>query len=85
MLLKPEKLNRLCKGILTFAIDTYWSQYLADVGEIREEIHLYSFGGRVPFLEFQKIAGKMFADLSNELTDEVIETFNQMPIVFHTT
>ena len=79
-LLKPKKLNRLCKRILISAIDTHWSQYLAEIGEIREEIHLYSFGGRVPFLEFQKMAEKIFADLSNELATKVIQTFNNIPI-----
>jgi preprotein translocase subunit SecA len=78
--LKHEKLSRLCKRILISSIDTYWSQYLSDIGEIREEIHLYSYGGRVPFFEFQKIAGRIFADLSKELYDKVIQTFNTIPI-----
>jgi preprotein translocase subunit SecA len=34
-----EKLNHLCKRILVSSIDTSWSQYLMDIGEIREEIH----------------------------------------------
>ena len=57
--LKYKKLLRLCKRLLISSIDTYWSQYLADIGQVREEIHLYSLGGRVPFFEFQKIAEKL--------------------------
>ncbi|MFC1823528.1 accessory Sec system translocase SecA2 [Thermodesulfobacteriota bacterium] len=79
-LLKHEKLNRLCKRILISSIDAYWSQYLSDIGEIREEIHLYSYGGRVPFFEFQKISGRIFAELSREWNDKVIQTFNNIPI-----
>jgi preprotein translocase subunit SecA len=79
-LLKHKKLSRMCKRILISSIDTNCSQYLADIGEIREEIHLYSLGGRVPFFEFQKIAGKIFADLSKELDDNVIKKFNNIPI-----
>ena len=80
-LLKNEKLNRLCKQILISSIDTYWSQYLSDIDEIREDIHLYSYCGREPFFEFQKIAKKRFADLSKEWDDYVIQTFNHIPIV----
>jgi len=78
--LNPEKLSRLCKKILIASIDAHWSQYLADIGEIREEIHLYSFGGREPFFEFQKITRNRFAELSRELDYKVIETFNNIPI-----
>jgi preprotein translocase subunit SecA len=79
-ILKHEHLNRLCKRILISSIDTYWSQYLSDIGEIREEIHLYSYGGRVPFFEFQKIARNIFAELSKEMYDKVIQTFNNISI-----
>ncbi len=79
-ILKHEHLHRLCKRILISSIDTYWSQYLSDIGEIREEIHLYSYGGRVAFFEFQKIARKIFADLSKEMYDKVIQTFNNITI-----
>ena len=33
----------------------------------------------MPFFEFQKIAGKIFADLSKELDDNVIQKFNNIP------
>jgi preprotein translocase subunit SecA len=79
-ILNHEQLKRLCKRILISSIDTYWSQYLSDIGEIREEIHLYSYGGRVPFFEFQKIARNIFADLSKEMYDKVIRTFDNIPI-----
>jgi preprotein translocase subunit SecA len=80
-LLKHEKLNRLCKRILISSIDSNWSQYITEIGAIREEIHLFSYSGRVPFFEFQKIAGKIFTELSNELNDKIIQTFNNIPIV----
>ena len=79
-LLKLKKLDRLCKRILISSIDTYWSRYLADIGEIREEIHLYSLGGRVPFFEFQKMAEKIFDSLSKELDTKVIQMFNNIPM-----
>ena len=80
LLLKREKLNSLCKRMLISSIDTCWSQYLSDIGEIREEIHLYSYGGYVPFFEFQKSAGKIFAYLSRESYDKMIQRFNNIPI-----
>lgn len=79
-ILQSEKLDQLCRGILISAIDRYWSQYLAEIGEVREEIHLYSLGGVVPFFEFQKISRQLFANLSRALEEDVVQTFNTIPI-----
>jgi preprotein translocase subunit SecA len=78
--LNLRKLNKLCKRIIISSIDAYWSQFLTDIDEIREEIHLYSLGGRVPFFEFQKKAGEIFDHLSKELDDKVVQTFNNIPM-----
>lgn len=78
--IEQKELSQLCKCILIFSIDKFWIQYLADINEVREEIHLYSFGGYVPYYEFQKTAEKMFSDLSRQMTDDMIQMFNNMSV-----
>lgn len=71
-----EKIIGICKMILLYTTDKYWSHYLAEIADIREGIHLVRFGGKEPYLEFQKVAVSIFDELLNELDDELIQTFN---------
>ncbi len=73
-----EHLNNLCRKILLYYIDSYWSLYLADIAELREGIHLHRIGGRVPHFEFQKQAINIFADRLKEIDDEAINYFNNI-------
>lgn len=50
-----EKLSVLCRSISLRCIDRHWSDYLADVTDIREGIHLRRLGGQNPLFEFQRI------------------------------
>jgi preprotein translocase subunit SecA len=53
-------------GILA-AIDNLWSEYLAEVGELRDGIHFRSWGGREPLQEFLADASRMFEELSQRI------------------
>ncbi|MCP4022427.1 MAG: hypothetical protein GY729_11335, partial [Desulfobacteraceae bacterium] len=75
----PEQLEKWCKGVLMNAIDDSWSQYLFEMGDIKEEIRFYSMGGRNPFLEFQKISVKVFSNLTNKINSQVMERIEQIP------
>ncbi|MBN2093173.1 accessory Sec system translocase SecA2 [candidate division KSB1 bacterium] len=75
-----EKLNEICKRLTLFYIDKYWSQYLAEIADIREGIHLQSIGGQVPFIEFQKLSIKIFDELLEQLDNELIQIFTQLQI-----
>jgi preprotein translocase subunit SecA len=75
-----KHLGRLCQNILLYCIDTYWSQHLADIADIRESIHLHRIGGQDPYFEFQKLAVAKFADLLRASEDEAIHLFTTMQI-----
>ena len=61
-------------------IDTYWQQYLAEISEIRESIHLKRVGGQDPYIEFQKLAIKLFDQLLKKLDRQLIQIFNSIHI-----
>jgi preprotein translocase subunit SecA len=82
-LLGAEHVNRVCQNILCSCIDTSWSQYLADIAEIREGIHLHRIGGQDPYFEFQKLAVTRFEDLLKESEDQALRFFTTMRISNH--
>jgi len=61
-------------------IDKFWSQYLADVADIREGIHLTRIGGQMPILEFHKRAIKLFENYQKISKEEMIRSFNKIRV-----
>jgi preprotein translocase subunit SecA len=63
-----------------YLIDNYWQQYLAEIAEIRESIHLKRVGGQDPYIEFQKLAIKIFDQLLKNLDSQLVQIFNTIHI-----
>ena len=55
------ELMRQCKYLSLLILDKSWSQYLAEIADIREGIHLLNLGGEDPLFEFHK---RSFENLS---------------------
>lgn len=77
----PKKLDNICKHISLYYTDKSWSQYLADIAEVREGIHYTRIGGQAPVLEFHKLAVKIFDELQNDIEDDMIRSFNDIKMV----
>ena len=75
-----KNLNGICQLISFYLIDNYWQQYLAEIAEIRESIHLKRVGGQDPYIEFQKLAIKIFDQLLLKLDRQLIQIFNTIQI-----
>lgn len=80
LLIDDNHLNRMSQKILLHCLDASWSQYLADMAEIREGIHLQRLGGLDPFFEFQKLAIAGFSDLIKEVEKNAVDLFNALRI-----
>jgi preprotein translocase subunit SecA len=75
-----QKLENLCRLISLNQIDFSWSEYLAEIADIRESIHLKRVGGQDPYIEFQKLAIKIFDEMLVKLDEQLIGIFNSLPI-----
>jgi len=75
-LIGKKKLNYLCQIISLYFIDSCWQQYLAEISDIRESIHLKRVGGQDPYIEFQKLAIKIYDQVLHKLDDQLIQLFN---------
>ena len=79
-LIGEDELNNICQQISFYLIDSYWQQYLDEISEIRESIHLKRVGGQDPFIEFQKLAIQIFDERMLELDKDLIQKFNSIQI-----
>ncbi len=66
-----ERTLELERGLTLFLIDEEWSQYLADIAELRSGIHWVSLGGRDPLSEYLRQVAVNFERLLERL-DELI-------------
>jgi preprotein translocase subunit SecA len=79
-LLGSDKLERICELISLYHIDKYWSQYLTEIADIREGIHLRRIGGQVPLIEYQKLAILLFNELLIKLDEVLVKEFGSLQI-----
>jgi preprotein translocase subunit SecA len=75
-----ENLNSICQLVSFYLIDKNWQEYLAEMAEIREAIHLKRVGGQDPYIEFQKLAIKIFDELLKKLDSQLVQIFNNIQI-----
>jgi preprotein translocase subunit SecA len=78
--LTGAKFDHLCSMIFLNKIDDVWSQFLAEIADIREGIHLKRLGGQDPFIEFQKMSVPLFDELLAQLDEDVIQFFEMLEI-----
>jgi preprotein translocase subunit SecA len=70
--LVAEELVTLCKRISLWCLDGHWSEYLAEVTDIREGIHLRRIGGQNPLFEFHKIVIDLFDTIQNDIEKSML-------------
>jgi len=61
-------------------IDRCWSEYLAEMQALRDEVHLLQLGGQDPFTEFWRTALKAFDTLQIRIDDTIVEIFERIEI-----
>lgn len=62
------------------AMDDLWTDYLANVAELRGGIHWVSWGGRDPLYEFLTSVQQIYADFHRLLNGEIEEAFRSAEI-----
>lgn len=88
----PERWSRLCAAYgkellkeierrLTLVIlDRCWSDHIAEMQAVRDEVHLVQLGGKDPFAEFYRTAGAAFEALVDRIDDTIIEVFERIEV-----
>ncbi len=78
--LNQEIIDESCRLISLWQIDRLWSQYLAEINDIRDGIHLKRLGRQLPLLEYSKIAIELFDQYRDSFDDERITAIENIHI-----
>jgi len=75
-----ETLREIERRITLVTIDRCWSDHLAEMQAVRDEVHLVQLGGRDPFAEFCRTAAAAFEALLARIDEAIVETFERIEI-----
>lgn len=75
-----EKTAAICRTLSLHVIDQIWSQYLDEIADIREGIHLVRLGQGDPLFEFNKRIIALFDKLKSAMASRNVEAFNALEI-----
>lgn len=75
-----EKTARICREFSLFFIDKTWSQYLDDIADIRESIHLVRLGRQDPLFAFNKRIIYLFENLQGAMASLMVKAFNAVRV-----
>ena len=62
------------------AVDRCWSDHLAVLGRVRDELHFVVYDGRTPLVEFCRMAGELYHDLLESVEGEIVRTFEALEV-----
>ena len=79
-LLGKEFMSKLERVAVLQTIDDKWREHLRSMDDLKEGIHLRSYGQKDPLLEYKSEAYKLFVDLIGEINkDSVLFAFKYFP------
>jgi preprotein translocase subunit SecA len=73
-------LNSIEQRLTLLIIDSCWSEHLAEMQVVRDEIHLVKLDGRDPLTEFFRTAGAAYEQLVERIEETIAETFEMLEI-----
>jgi preprotein translocase subunit SecA len=74
------RLDEIERRLTLLTIDRCWSDYLAEVREMREDVLLLAFAGKIPLAEFHREVLRTFVALEERIDDEIVRTFESLEI-----
>jgi preprotein translocase subunit SecA len=75
-----EILDEVERRLTLLVIDRSWSDHLMELRRVRDGMHVVGFVGKDPVAEFCREAGGAFADLRDEIDDEIVAIFESLEI-----
>jgi preprotein translocase subunit SecA len=66
-----DKFNEFLKAIILRVVDTYWTQHIDQMSELRQSIGLQSYAQMNPLREYQDMGYQMFNDMIQSVDNDV--------------
>jgi preprotein translocase subunit SecA len=73
-------LREIERRITLLTIDRCWSDHLAEMQAVRDEVHLVRLGGREPLVEYCRTADAAFEALQSRIDGTIVEIFERIEI-----
>lgn len=73
-------LQEIERRITLVTLDRCWSDHLAEMQAVRDEVHLVQLGGRDPFVEYCRTAQAAFEALLSRIDDTIVEIFERIEV-----
>jgi len=70
----------LCTSLALRCTDRVWSEFLADMADLRDGIHLRRIGGQDPLYEFRKLSIERFEGLEPRIKALMLEAFGAIVV-----
>jgi len=68
------------RRITLVTLDRCWSDHLAEMQAVRDEVHLVQLGGQDPFVEYCRTAKAAFEALLARIDDTIVEIFERIEV-----
>jgi preprotein translocase subunit SecA len=75
-----DLLRGIERRITLITIDRCWSDHVAEMQAVRDEVHLVQLGGRDPFTELCLTAARAYESLLNRIDDTIVEIFERVTV-----
>jgi len=75
-----ELLHEIERRLTLATLDRCWSEHLAELERIRDELHFVALNGRTPLVEFCRIARETFEELLERIDDEIVRRFESLRV-----
>ena len=76
------EVREMCQLISLLALDKVWAEYLSEIADLREGIHLNRLGGRNPQYVFRRTAVNMFDEFFPVYESDAVAAFEKLETVF---
>ena len=73
-------LREIERRITLVTIDRCWSDHLAEMQAVRDEVHLVQLGGKDPFTEFYRTAAAGVEALLERIDHDIVEIFERIEV-----
>ncbi len=67
----PERYNEFLKAVVLRVVDTFWTQHIDQMSELRQGIGLQSYAQMNPLREYQEVGFRMFTDMVGSIETDV--------------
>src|SRR3954451_4271938 len=75
-----DLLREIERRITLVTLDRCWSDHLAEMQAVRDEVHLVQLGGRDPFVEYCRTANAARGALLARIDDTIVEIFERIEV-----